>query len=429
MTSKFAILALAGLSAWNGLGFAGSAPGWRVALAVIVVVPAYLAGRRLAGRRDGEFLAVVTALTAASAVVVEWGAATATLCVAVFVALPWLIGRSRQQQARLVTAERERADQLEREQRLVAERARLAERARIAADMHDSLGHSLALIALRAGSLELAQGLSDEHRLAAERLRADAVSATDELRHTIALLRSPGQAAATHPPDEDVTALVERAVEAGMAVTLRHNETEANRLDAEPPIELVSREPEAGGTAGHDAKLAAGQVSQMPEAGGTAGSGSKLAAGQVSQAPGASDTAGQPAAEPRSQRLDGSKAAQPTLVDRAVYRVVQEGLTNAARYAPGSDVEVVVERAADATEVRVTNDAPREVPLSLAGTGQGLTGLRERVELLGGSFAAAGHGRGFRVEARIPHAATPPHGPDTTARQPDDPTDTNGATP
>ncbi|MFI5842226.1 histidine kinase [Catenuloplanes sp. NPDC051500] len=50
----------------------------------------------------------------------------------------------------------ERAARLERERHLVSARARASERARIAREMHDSLGHELSLIALRAGALELA---------------------------------------------------------------------------------------------------------------------------------------------------------------------------------------------------------------------------------------------------------------------------------
>ncbi|MFD0891427.1 histidine kinase, partial [Streptosporangium algeriense] len=55
-------------------------------------------------------------------------------------ALPWLLGRSAHQQAELVV--------------ITAERAMLQERARIAHDMHDTLGHELSLLALRAGALE-----------------------------------------------------------------------------------------------------------------------------------------------------------------------------------------------------------------------------------------------------------------------------------
>ena len=69
--------------------------------------------------------------------------------------LPWLVGRYARQQYELVRAGWELAERLEREQDLTAERMRLLERSRIASDMHDSLGHELSLIALRAAALQV----------------------------------------------------------------------------------------------------------------------------------------------------------------------------------------------------------------------------------------------------------------------------------
>ncbi|GAA0254354.1 hypothetical protein GCM10010492_63900 [Saccharothrix mutabilis subsp. mutabilis] len=54
-------------------------------------------------------------------------------------------------------------------------------------------------------------------------------------------------------------------------------------------------------------------------------------------------------------RLDDGGKELPDLVGRAVHRVVQEGLTNAARHAPGSEVDVRVVRTAGEVEVRVVN--------------------------------------------------------------------------
>jgi signal transduction histidine kinase len=135
------------------------------------------------------------------------------LILVITVVLPWLAGRYRRQQALLVAAERERAHQLEREQEHVAERARLHERARLAAELHDSLGHELALIALRAGALELSPDLRQEHQHAAGEMRASAVAATDRLRQAIAMLRDRDEAPA-------VEETVARARDAGMTVTL-----------------------------------------------------------------------------------------------------------------------------------------------------------------------------------------------------------------
>ncbi|MFG2327834.1 histidine kinase [Streptomyces sp. NPDC048568] len=70
--------------------------------------------------------------------------------------LPWLGGRYWRQSRALAEAGWLRAARLEDEQRHAEERARLRERARIAQDMHDSLGHELSLLALRAAALQVA---------------------------------------------------------------------------------------------------------------------------------------------------------------------------------------------------------------------------------------------------------------------------------
>ncbi|MFI0356329.1 sensor histidine kinase [Actinomadura sp. 9N407] len=140
--------------------------------------------------------------------------------------LPWLIGRYWRQYQELLHAGWERADRLEREQRIVAERERLRERARIAQDMHDSLGHELALIAVRAGALQVAPGLDERHRAAAAELRGGAAEATEHLRAIIGVLRE-GTAAGTgldagpgHPAGHGIADLVERAHASGIPVRL-----------------------------------------------------------------------------------------------------------------------------------------------------------------------------------------------------------------
>ncbi|WP_203861126.1 sensor histidine kinase [Plantactinospora mayteni] len=133
---------------------------------------------------------------------------------------PWLVGRYHRQHRALVLAGWEQADLLEREQRGAAERVRMRERARIAQDMHDSLGHDLSLIALRAGALEVAADLDEGHRRAAGELRASVALATDRLRQVIGVLRDDAEPAPTRPPGERVDDLVARARAAGMAVRL-----------------------------------------------------------------------------------------------------------------------------------------------------------------------------------------------------------------
>jgi signal transduction histidine kinase len=91
-------------------------------------------------------------------------------------------------------------------------------------------------------------------------------------------------------------------------------------------------------------------------------------------------------------------AEVPVQVGRAAYRVVQEGLTNARRHAPGQPVSVAVRRGA-ASELRVEVRNPTSESPPAAEPGFGLTGLAERVELVGGSLDARVENREFRVDA------------------------------
>lgn len=99
---------------------------------------------------------------------------------------------------------------------------------------------------------------------------------------------------------------------------------------------------------------------------------------------------------------DEDLAAHSEERSRTAYRVVQEALTNATRYAPGSTVEVEL-RAVPQLSVRVTDDGPRGDAVAAAGSGYGLVGMRERVESTGGRLRHGRRpGRGYEVEATWP---------------------------
>lgn len=124
----------------------------------------------------------------------------------IFMALPWLSGRYLRQVARNHSTE--------------IEQAQLTERARIAQEMHDSLGHELSMIALRAGALEVAPGLSDAHQKAAGAIRAAAAGATERLGEIVGVLRPADEDAPLTPAAAGIGGLVERARESGMDVRL-----------------------------------------------------------------------------------------------------------------------------------------------------------------------------------------------------------------
>ncbi|MFC5747560.1 sensor histidine kinase [Actinomadura rugatobispora] len=342
-------------------------------------VAAYLTGRRLDRARPllWTFTAIFVAGTAINIVrgidVTTWF--PLTIYLVLLGVLPWLVGRYWRQYQELLHAGWERAERLEREQRIVTERERLRERARIAQDMHDSLGHELALIAVRAGALQVAPGLAEQHRAAAAQLRAGAAEATEHLREIIGVLRESGpggpapaaaahpsagtslddpglhDAALTRPARESIAELVERARASGIPVRL-----------AAPAVTG------AGGGAG-------GEADVLPET--------------------------------------------TAMVALAAHRVVQEALTNAAKHAPGAPVTVHLAHTTDTPggiAVSVINQAPPDGPPLLppatsngggTGGGHGLAGLAERVRLAGGTLHTGPTPEGgFEVAARLP--ATPP---------------------
>lgn len=86
-----------------------------------------------------------------------------------------------------------------------------------------------------------------------------------------------------------------------------------------------------------------------------------------------------------------------------VYRIVQEALSNAAQHAPGASVEVAISSSGKDVRIEVTNAAPAVVKEPRAGDGHGLVGMRERVELLGGTLhTGPTPDGGFHVLATIP---------------------------
>jgi signal transduction histidine kinase len=109
------------------------------------------------------------------------------------------------------------------------------------------------------------------------------------------------------------------------------------------------------------------------------------------------------AGQPVEFTEDGGAPESAGSAEVAAYRVVQEALTNALKYAHGSRTEVLVRHGASEIFVEVSTDGSGARSASVGGGGRGLAGLRERVDLLGGEFSASGRpGGGFRVTARIP---------------------------
>jgi signal transduction histidine kinase len=100
--------------------------------------------------------------------------------------------------------------------------------------------------------------------------------------------------------------------------------------------------------------------------------------------------------------IEGDPVKLAPGLDLAAYRVVQEALTNALKYAGPASAWVTVRYLRDAVELEISNDGKTPERQNGAG-GHGLAGMRERVSMYGGTVEAGPHPvRGFLVRARLP---------------------------
>jgi signal transduction histidine kinase len=233
-----------------------------------------------------------------------------------------------------------RAHEAER-RRLSAQAAIAGERSRLARELHDVVTHHVTAMVVQAGAAQYLTASPDRLAEALDAIGGTGRRALAELRFLLGVLEATGESAPRMPMPGRVPDLVEQTRSGGQ------------------PVELVE---------------------------------------------------------------DGEPPAMAIGAQLTTYRVVQEALTNAVKHAEGrqtlvrlahtpdwTDVEVITAGAADGS--RASASVPASVPASVAGRGggphvsggRGLSGLRERVEMLGGVFAAGPSPQGgFRVHARIP---------------------------
>lgn len=174
-------------------------------------------------------------------------------------------------------------------------------------------------------------------------------------------------------------------------------------VDRETVLERVRRAHELAREGLRETRLAVGTLRGDPVA---APSGIEALAAEYQ------DDAGAPA----RLAFDGDRGRLAGPVGQAALRVVQEALTNVRKHAPGATVSISVRAGHEPGDgVAVVVDsllaADRSVqhrPGALAGTGggYGLRGMRERAEALDGTLTAGPTEQGWRVELRLPGAAT-----------------------
>ncbi|MGR6912793.1 sensor histidine kinase [[Actinomadura] parvosata] len=368
---QVAIAGAAGVAAWHArrswwpLAAIGAVTyAWLVVWPPLLVA-SYFAGRTLGrGRGLATYLGACLAVHGVSALVGEardgpQEIMTASLGNALFmvlgtIGLPLAVGLWTR--ARSETAE-ERARRLEREQVMLAEQVRAHERARIAREMHDIVAHRVSLIVLHAGALEV-RTTDEETAETAALIGGIGREALSNLRDVLGVLRTPR-------PDSPATDLSSRPA----------LDDPGTRLSPRPALD------DPGATYRPQPTL--GDLDRLLD---------------QSRALGITVT----------RRDEGDPRPVEETVERTAYRVIQEALTNVHKHAGDARTDVLLRFADGELEVEIRNQPPNGHPENLLGTdlsgaGWGLVGLRERVELLGGTLrTSTEESGGFLVSARIP---------------------------
>ena len=280
-----------------------------------------------------------------------------------------------------------RRDRCAYERRLAREaaaRAVVEDRLVIARELHDAVSGNLGAITVRCAVAQRLETSPDGLRHALRDAESSSREATDGLRRMLAVLRDEG-AAAHGIPD---------------------------------PTGAAGPEGPAGFAAAGEAGVPGGPGNRMirPARGTPAGAGASRGTGTAGAAVGASWRgtgigAGDPdsalaEAVTRARRagveveIDADRGAGPSPMGETVARVVGEALVNTARHAGPSRARVTVRQESSRLRVIVVDDGPAPGWTPRPGAGQGLRGLCERVEAMGGTLSAgplrgagsAGHG-------------------------------------
>ena len=243
--------------------------------------------------------------------------------------------------------EHSRQELLRREHGRQLEVALIQERRRLAGELHDVAAHHLAGIVVQAAALErLIDRDPQTAREAAQQLRRQAKETLSGLRSVVGLLRSDEEAEESSPGLRDLPELVASTRALGVDIEL----LDGGLLDGEPGETASVR---ASGSAPTDVPTGMPILSAMAEA--------------------------------------------------AVFRVVQQAISNALQHAPGAPITVELRREEDSLELSVLNGPARRPSTDPGGGGTGLTVMRERADAVGGSLHAGPvEGGGWRVRLVLP---------------------------
>lgn len=234
------------------------------------------------------------------------------------------------------------------------------ERMGLSRDLHDTVGHAMAVISLQAGVAGEAIGRDDAAaRAAVEHIVETSNRSLREVRSMVRLLRGEesGTVAGIHPDSRSADG--------------RPDDTGTSESAALP--------------AGNTARRAVHSLSGVPDL------------IETTRRVGIATT----------YRLDVAPEQLPPRIDAAAYQVVQEALTNIVRHAAATEATVQVEIDDGILRIRVEDNGTAGTGADTGGQGYGLVGMSERVRLLGGTLTAhAGVNGGFGVDTRIPIEVT-----------------------
>jgi signal transduction histidine kinase len=120
---------------------------------------------------------------------------------------------------------------------------------------------------------------------------------------------------------------------------------------------------------------------------------------------------------PVSLQVSGSPRSLPAAASLALYRIVQESLTNAIRHAPEAPTVVHLGYREEGVEATVTNAAAQQPVAASDGAGHGLLGMRERAHSIGGQLEAGpAQDGGWQTRVWLPAPAGHPPAPEDAAR-------------
>lgn len=330
-----------------GLGYSTSSVFFPMIL-TLYTVGAYLP-RRQAFVQGGTVGGLVVAWTVVGSLATSYVPWPSIVSAALMVALPVGIGRADRRRRERLT-ELELAEQRRHQaQQIAAADAVRAERARIARELHDVVAHEMTVMTLQAEGAKRRAAKSDPALAETLGTIADAGRVgLAEMQRMIGVLRTSEREA------EDEAA----------AITGRHR--------AAAPV----------GAAGADDFTPMPSLAAIPSL-----------VRQVEES-----------GLPVRLAITGTSHV-PAGVELNAYRIIQESLTNALKYAgQGATATVTVRRHKDCVTVTVEDDGRGTITEAAASSGgHGLVGMRERVAALGGTIETGTRkGGGFRVHAMLP---------------------------